>query len=96
MLGHFSRELDLFSLEDAVRRMTDYPAQRLGVQDRGRISKGFAADLVVFDPQTVNAPRLGTDTAATGIETVIVSGAVAATDGRVVPGPHHGRILRRR
>ena len=95
VLGHFSRDLRLFSLEDAVRRMTSYPAERIGLDQLGRIAEGSLADLVVFDPATVNAPPASNHPRGSGIETVIVSGAVAATGGRIVPGPGHGRILRR-
>ncbi len=95
VLGHFSRDLRLFSLEDAVRRMTSYPAERIGLGQLGRIAEGSPADLVVFDPETVNALPAGNDLGRCGIETVIVSGAIAATDGRIAPGRRHGRILRR-
>ena len=53
VLGHYSRELKLFPLEDAVRRMTSYSAQRFGLAKRGEIKPGFYADVCVFDPATV-------------------------------------------
>jgi N-acyl-D-amino-acid deacylase len=53
VLGHYVRELQLLSLEDAVRKMTSLPAQTFGFRDRGLIREGFAADLVVFDEKTV-------------------------------------------
>jgi len=53
VLGHYVRELKLISLEDAVRKMTSLPAQTFGFRDRGLIREGFAADLVIFDENTI-------------------------------------------
>ena len=53
MLGHYVRELKIISLEDAVRKMTSLPAQTFGFRDRGLIREGFAADLVIFDENTI-------------------------------------------
>lgn len=54
VLGHYSRDLKLITLEDAIRKMTSLPAQTFGFRDRGLIREGFAADLVIFDEQTIN------------------------------------------
>jgi dihydroorotase/N-acyl-D-amino-acid deacylase len=53
ILGHYARDEHLFSVEEAVRKMTSLPARRLGLEDRGLIRVGMKADLVVFDPATV-------------------------------------------
>ncbi len=53
ILGEFVREQRLTTLEEAVRKMTSAPADRLGLRDRGRLADGLAADLVLFDPATV-------------------------------------------
>ena len=53
VLGYYVRDQKVLTLEDAVRKMTTLPAQILGLRDRGQIREGFAADLVVFDPATV-------------------------------------------
>ena len=50
VLGHYVREEKILSLESAVWKMSGYPAQRLGLKDRGLIKQGFQADVVVFDP----------------------------------------------
>jgi N-acyl-D-amino-acid deacylase len=96
VLGHYSRELKLFPLEDAVRRMTSYSAQRFRLTNRGEIKPGFYADICVFDPATV------IDTAtfdkpispAKGIDTVLCNGAIVWRDGKSGAG-RAGRALRR-
>src|SRR5205085_3756637 len=53
LLGHWTRETGILSLEQAVWRLTGQPVQIFGITDRGRIEEGLAADLVAFDPDTV-------------------------------------------
>ncbi len=53
VLGHYTRELGILTLPDAVRKMTSQPASTFGLTDRGVLEPGYAADLVVFDPDTV-------------------------------------------
>jgi N-acyl-D-amino-acid deacylase len=53
VLGHYVRELKLIALEDAIRKMTSLPAQTFGFRDRGVIREGLAADLVIFDENTI-------------------------------------------
>src|SRR2546427_3210863 len=53
ILGHYARDLKLFPLEFAVRKMTSLAAQRVGLVDRGLLKPGLAADVTVFDPRTV-------------------------------------------
>ena len=97
LLGRYSRELGLFSLEEAVRRMTSFPAERIGLAEVGRVAEGVWADLVLFDPATV-ADRTTLerpDAPPAGIRAVLVSGRVVAREGRVVEGERWGRVLRR-
>jgi N-acyl-D-amino-acid deacylase len=53
ILGRYVREYKLLTLEEAIWKMTGFPAQKLGWTDRGQVRAGCAADLVIFDPQTV-------------------------------------------
>jgi N-acyl-D-amino-acid deacylase len=95
ILGHYVRERKHLRLEDAVRRMTSYPAQRFGLRDRGIVRPGMAADLVVFNAATVR------DTAtvengrsfAEGVHTVLVNGT-AVLRGGAMTGQLPGRALR--
>lgn len=95
VLGHYCRELKLFSLEEAVRKMTGLPAGEFGLTDRGTLAVGMAADLVLFDPAevidtaTFEAPK----TPAKGIAETWVNGTSVWRDGTVT-GARPGRALR--
>ena len=54
VLGQYVREKQLLSLEEAIHKMTALPAKTYGIQNRGRIKENYVADLVIFDPSTVN------------------------------------------
>jgi len=97
ILGRYCRDLGLFSLEEAVRRMTSYPAQRMNLAGVGRIAAGAAADLVLFDPATVadRTTREQPDAPPAGIHAVLIAGQIVAQAGRLLPGPRRGRVLRR-
>jgi N-acyl-D-amino-acid deacylase len=96
VLGHYSRELGLFPLEEAVRRMTGLPAQRFGLAGRGRLLPGAHADVTVFDPAAVidRATFEQPTTPAAGIHLVLVNGETVWRDGRPT-GARPGRALRR-
>lgn len=96
VLGPYVRDKRLFSLEEAVRKMTSLAAANVGIAGRGRIAPGYAADLVLFDPATV-ADRADFGKAqqtAVGIHTVWVNGEVAYADGKPT-GALPGRPVRR-
>jgi N-acyl-D-amino-acid deacylase len=84
VLGHYARDVGLFSLEEAVFRMTGLPAREFGIQERGILAEGNFADLVIFDPETVidtatfEEPRRP----AAGIDHVIVNGVSVWRGGR--------------
>jgi N-acyl-D-amino-acid deacylase len=97
VLGHYSRDLRLFSLEEAIRRMTSFPAERTGLQGVGRIAAGVWADLVLLDLATVDGHATvdRPDTPPAGIRAVLVSGQVVAQDGQLVSPVRQGRVLRK-
>ncbi|MGE5337617.1 MAG: N-acyl-D-amino-acid deacylase family protein [Gemmatimonadota bacterium] len=96
VLGHYARERGLFSLEQAVHKMTGLPAARFGFAQRGLIVPGCHADLVVFDPARIAdaATFAQPKTPAAGIVSVYVNGALAWHDGRAT-GARAGKILKR-
>ena len=96
MLGEYVREKGVLTLEQAVRKMTAMPADRLGLGERGRIAEGAHADITVFDPATVADRATFTDPHQypAGIEYVLVNGAFAVDSG-AFRDVRAGRILRR-
>ncbi len=83
VLGTYAREEALFSVEEAVRKMTSLPAARLGLGDRGLLRAGMAADVVVFEPATVTATASYANPRQypLGVELVLVNGQVVLRDG---------------
>ncbi|MCO8306342.1 amidohydrolase family protein, partial [Streptomyces sp. RKCA744] len=103
-IGDCLRGRKLVGLERAVRMLTDDPARLLGLRERGRIAEGYHADLVLFDPERIDAgqarlvhdlpgdsPRL--DSRATGIVSVRVGGTETVRDDEIT-GAIPGRVLR--
>jgi N-acyl-D-aspartate/D-glutamate deacylase len=101
LLGHWVRERRALSLEDGVRRITAMPAELFGLRDRGRLVPGLAADITVFDPDTIadHEPELVRDLPgggprlvqrASGIRWSFVNGRAVIEDGRL-PEPAGGR-----
>ncbi len=100
--GTFARIIERYvvqeqrlTLPEAVRKMTSLPAEIIGLQGRGRIAPGFAADLVVFDPSEVRALATYVDplVLAEGFELVLVNGQVVREGGVLTQG-RPGRVLR--
>ncbi len=96
VLGHYSRDLGLLSLETAVHKMTGLPAARFGLTDRGVIRPGAFADLVLFDPDSILDQGTFTDPKRypVGISRVLVNGRVVVDEGRHT-GARPGAVLRR-
>lgn len=95
MLGHWVRREQALTLEHAIKRMTSEPADFFGFNNRGRIAPDKAADLMVFDPETVDAPRMATEVrfdlpaggerlyaGATGVAYVVVNGTMLVESGK--------------
>ncbi len=105
-LGHWVRERGLMPFEEGVRQLTSYPAQVFGIRDRGRLSAGAWADLLLFDPASVGrgpaqrvrdlpagASRL--NTAAVGVHGVWVNGQKTADASGIVPQARAaGKVMR--
>jgi N-acyl-D-amino-acid deacylase len=85
VLGQYVRELHVITLEDAIRKMTSLPAQTFGFRDRGMVREGFAADLVIFDENTVGdrATFENPHQFPTGISYVIVNGQPVFANGQM-------------
>ncbi len=96
VLGHYAREVGLFSLEEAVRKMTSLTARQFGLKDRGVLREGAYADLVLFDPDTVldRATFEDPKQPAAGIEAVWVNGR-SVWEAGAHTGNRPGRALRR-
>ncbi len=97
VLGRYCREQNLFSIGEAVRKMTSLPAQRFGLEDRGWVREGYFADLVLFDPATVRDVATFEDPAriSVGIEAVWVNGTLSYRE-ETSTGQRAGRFLPRR
>lgn len=97
VLGKYSRDRNLFSLEEGIRRLTSLPASNLKIQKRGMLKEGYFGDIVIFDPEKVNdkATFEQPHQYAEGINHVLVNGVqvinngihTGATPGRFIKGP---------
>ncbi|GAB4527480.1 MAG: D-aminoacylase [Parvularculaceae bacterium] len=97
VIGKYVRDESVIPLEEAIRKLTSFPAQNLKIRDRGRLEEGYYADIVIFDPETVtdHATFEEPHQLATGVNHVFVNGVAVlrdmehtgATPGRVVRGP---------
>ena len=105
LLGHWVRERQALSLEDAVRRITSEPADLFGIRGRGRVAEGLAADFAIFDPRTVGSAERGVKRfdlpggekrfvmPSQGIHHTIVGGQVVYENGDMT-GAMSGQVLR--
>ncbi|MBV9284219.1 MAG: amidohydrolase family protein [Acidimicrobiia bacterium] len=105
LLGHWTRDMGILSLEQAVWRLTGQPAQIFGITDRGLIQEGKAADLVAFDPDAIGVTAqervwdlpAGADrliVRSTGVEHVWVNGTAIRENGADVAEARPGKLLR--
>lgn len=95
ILGKYVRDEQLLTLEEAVRKMTSLPAQRMRLWERGVVRPGAFADLVVFDPATIRdrATFAEPKQFAEGVRYVAVNGRLVVDDGRITAA-RPGRALR--
>ncbi|PYR00929.1 MAG: N-acyl-D-amino-acid deacylase, partial [Acidobacteria bacterium] len=94
VLGRYVRDLHVIALEDAVHKMSAFPAQRIGLNDRGVLREGLKADIAVFDPGTVRdlATFEQPHQYAEGVAFVVVNGQIALEDGKMTAA-RPGRVL---
>jgi dihydroorotase/N-acyl-D-amino-acid deacylase len=94
VLAVYVRELNTITLEDAIRKMSSFPAQRLGLTDRGVLRPGMKADVAVFDPARVRdrATFENPHQYAEGFSTVIINGKVVLDNGSM-QSARPGRVL---
>jgi N-acyl-D-amino-acid deacylase len=97
IFAKYVREDHALTTEEAVRRLTSLPADNLSLKDRGRLRPGAFADLVVFDPNTIqdHATFAKSHQLSTGVSYVIVNGKLALKDGKAT-GAATGRVVRGR
>ena len=96
VLGHYSRNVGLLSLESAVHKMTGLTASVFGFKDRGILKRGAVADITIFDPETIIDRATFEDPTQTsvGIKHVIIGGEVVLEDG-IQMNTRPGRIVQR-
>lgn len=97
VIHRYAIEKKLFPLEEAVRKMTSWPAERIGLADRGILAEGLSADVVVFDPSSIRdkATFENPHQFPEGISAVLVNGSVTVSDGRHTK-ERAGQVLRHR
>ena len=94
VLGRYARDLKLFSVEEAVRKMTSLPARRLRMHERGLLRLGLLADITVFDPDRIRDVATFEDPNrySEGVSYVLVNGRVVLDDGKMT-AERPGRVL---
>ena len=97
VLGHYTRDVRLFTLEEAVRKLTSQAAIRAHLDDRGILRPGMKADIAVFDPAAIRDEATFDDPHryATGVSSVIVNGVPVLRDGTMT-GTLPGKTIRGR
>lgn len=95
ILERYVRELEVLSVEEAVRRMTSMSQEQIGQHERGRVGEGMYADLVVFDPEGIRDPATYLDPHryAVGVIHSVVNGTPVLRNGSLT-GERPGRVLR--
>ncbi len=105
LLGTWVRDKGAISLEEGVRRLTTDPADFFGIKDRGRLQAGLAADITIFDPETIGSSNRGERRfdlpgggkrmvmPSRGVECTIVNGEITYADG-TLSGARSGHVLR--
>ncbi len=95
LLGKFVRDGQVIPLQEAIRKLTSLPAENLGLKDRGRLREGYFADVVIFDPESIqdHATFEQPHQYSTGVRHVFVNGVQVLRDGEHT-GARPGRVVR--
>jgi N-acyl-D-amino-acid deacylase len=96
ILGKYVREEKIFPLEEAIRKMTSLPAQKFGLKDRGMIAEGMIADLVIFNPSTIQdkSTYFNPHEKPEGIEYVLIGGSIVLERTKLV-NSQKGQVIRK-
>jgi N-acyl-D-amino-acid deacylase len=96
ILGRYVRDRKVITLQEAIRKMTSFAAETLQIKNRGRLRAGWMADLVVFDPKTIqdHATTASPTALSTGVKYVWVSGVKVLAQGKAT-GLRSGKMVRR-
>jgi len=96
VLGKYVREEKIFSLEEAIRKMTSLPAQKFGLKERGMIAEGMIADLVIFNPSTIEekSTYFNPHEKPEGIEYVLIGGSIVLERTKLL-NSQKGRVIRK-
>ena len=96
LFSDYVRNRKTMTIDEAVRKATSFPAQKLGLQDRGQIKRGMWADIVIFDPDKIDAMGVFGDPHhfPKGIEWVLVNGVVTIKKGKHT-NAFAGKVLRK-
>jgi N-acyl-D-amino-acid deacylase len=83
VLSKYVREMKVMTLEESIRKMTSLPAERFGIEGRGRLAEGYFADIAVFDPATVEdrATFAKPHQYADGFEAIVVNAKLVLEGG---------------
>ena len=95
LIRKYVNEKQLFSIEEAIYKMTGFPARKLGLKNRGILKEGHYADITIFDQKTITerATFTGPHNYSKGIKYVIVNGKPTLEDGKHI-GAMNGHILK--
>lgn len=96
ILGRYVRERKVISLQEAIRKMTSFAAETLQIKQRGRLKPGYIADIVVFDPKTIqdHATTANPTALSTGMQYAWISGEKVLAQGKAT-GLRSGKLVRR-
>ena len=95
-LGDFVRNKQLLSWEEGIRKITSFPAEKIGLAKRGQLKKGYFADIIIFDPEKISDRATFRDPFkySEGVDYVFVNGGLALRNGKFQK-KRHGKVLRK-